>query len=173
MSLAGILTAPGRRARQEIRVRARVLAGVTILALGVGLSAGPAEARSRRASRPPNVAVHPDRGMGFTRFSKTSHDQKLLSPLNQGTKLPGVDPSIDPYNLGPKPSTYDIQTGTIHGSLGDHDRDIRRAEDAARRNSQQAAEASRSRLPAASALPTMRSLLTTTQRNLARPSGEK
>lgn len=111
--------------------------------------------------------------MGFTRFSKTSHDQKLLSPLNQGTKLPGVDPSIDPYNLGPKPSTYDIQTGAIHGSLGDRDRDLRRAEDAARRHSQQAADASRSRLPASSALPTMRSLITTTQRSLARPTGEK
>lgn len=115
------------------------------------LAAGPAQARSRR-QLPPDVILHPDRGIGISRFSKASHDQRLFKSINNGTRLPGYDPAIDPYNnVLSQGSTYDIQTGQVRGSLSDHYAEIRREEENARRQRQErarqlkAADASNSR----------------------------
>ena len=120
------------------RSTCRRLALLACLAVST-LAAGPAQARSRR-QLPPDVILHPDRGIGISRFSKASHDQRLFKSINNGTRLPGYDPAIDPYNnVLSQGSTYDIQTGQVRGSLSDHYAEIRREEENARRQRQERA----------------------------------
>jgi hypothetical protein len=95
-------------------------------------------ARSKRLRPPPDVTLHPDRGMTFSRFGKTSHDQRVFKSLNQGTRLPVMDPSIDPYNLNLKSSVYEPQTGQIRGSLNDAYTSVRRAQEASHRAAREA-----------------------------------
>lgn len=125
-------------------------AGIAILlaiAALLAAASGPAEARSKRRM-PPDVVLHPDRGMGISRFSKASHDQRLFKSLNDATRLPLRDPALDPYNLVDRgTSTYDIQTGQIHGSLTDHYAAIRRGEETERRNRQQRARLDKAASP--------------------------
>ncbi|HZR84840.1 MAG TPA: hypothetical protein VFD92_27340 [Candidatus Binatia bacterium] len=104
-------------------------------------------AGKRRLRPPPDVTLHPDRGMPFGRFSKTTHDQRVFKPLNQGTRLPVMDPAIDPYNLGTRGGVYDPQTGQIRGSLVDTATDLRRAQEGIRRAEQAEAAARRSIVP--------------------------
>lgn len=86
--------------------------------------------------------------MGITRFSKASHDQRLFKSVNEATRLPLRDPGIDPYNLVDRGvSTYDIQTGQIHGSLTDHYAAIRRGEEDDRRNRQERARIEKATSP--------------------------
>ena len=112
------------------RALALAVAAAALLAFG----AAPARAKTKRRL-PPDVVLHPDRGMGFSRFSKASHDQRLFKSLNDATRLPLRDPALDPYNLVDRGvSTYDIQTGQIRGSLTDHYAEIRRGEETDRRH---------------------------------------
>jgi hypothetical protein len=90
-------------------------------------------AGGRRLRPPPDVTLHPDRGMTFSRFSKTSHDQRVFKAMNQATRLPVMDPAVDPYNLGLRSNVYDPQSGQIRGSLSDAYQSIRRAQEASRR----------------------------------------
>jgi hypothetical protein len=113
-------------------------------ALGLG-TGGDCWAGGKRLRPPPDVTLHPDRGMSFTRFSKTSHDQRVFKPLNQGTRLPLMDPAIDPYNLVMKPSVYEPQTGQVRGSITDAYRSIRRAQDASRRATRDASASTQRR----------------------------
>lgn len=130
--------------RSRARLALAIMLGVSAL---VSLAAGPAEARSKRRL-PPDVVLHPDRGMGITRFSKASHDQRLFKPLNEATRLPLRDAGIDPYNLVDRGvSTYDIQTGQIRGSLTDHYSAIRRGEETDRRNRQERARIEKATSP--------------------------
>jgi hypothetical protein len=95
-------------------------------------------AGGKRLRPPASVSLHPDRGMTFGRYSKTSHDQRVFKPLNQGTRLPTMDPAIDPYNLNMRTSVYEPSTGQIRGSLTDTVRDMRRAQEASRRAAREA-----------------------------------
>ena len=70
--------------------------------------------------------------MPFGRLSKTSHDQRIFKPLNQGTRLVVMDPAVDPYNSVISGSVYDPQSGSIRGSLTDTVREMRRFEEASR-----------------------------------------
>ncbi len=120
-------TVSTRTARCGIAI---ALVAATLVAFG----AEPARAKTKRRL-PPDVVLHPDRGMGFSRFSKASHDQRLFKSLNDATRLPLRDPALDPYNLVDRGvSTYDIQTGQIRGSLTDHYAEIRRGEETDRRH---------------------------------------
>lgn len=118
-----------------------------VVALAALLGPGAAEARSKRRM-PPDVVLHPDRGMGITRFSKSTHDQRLFKSLNSATRLPRRDPHLDPYNLHDRGvSTYDIQTGQIRGSLSDHYESIKRGEETDRRHRQERARQEKAASP--------------------------
>jgi hypothetical protein len=128
-----------------------------VVALATLLGPGKAEARSKRRM-PPDVVLHPDRGMGITRFSKSTHDQRLFKSLNSATRLPLRDPHLDPYNLHDRGvSTYDIQTGQIRGSLTDHYEAIKRGEETDRRHRQERARHEKASSPE-NALATFKSL---------------
>jgi len=131
----------------------RAIAAVTALALLVGPLAAVAHARGQRSHRPPNIFLNPDRGLGFTRFSKASHDRKLFDSVHHATTLPGLDPAIEPYNLTPKASTYDVQSGNVRGSLSDRMHEIQRADDAARRDAKRYERAGRALQPGRSGNP--------------------
>lgn len=150
------------------------IAALLIAASFIGTGAAPAEARSKRRL-PPDVVLHPDRGLGITRFSKASHDQRLFKSLNEATRLPVRDPNLDPYNLVDRGvSTYDIQTGQIRGSLTDHYTEIRRGEENARRYQQERARIERASSPeaalAATKTPSAASRARTAQESATRPS---
>lgn len=132
------------------------VAFLLVAAAIVAGSAGVSEARSKRRL-PPDVVLHPDRGLGISRFSKASHDQRLFKSLNEATRLPLRDPNLDPYNLLDRGgSTYDIQTGQIRGSLTDHYAAIRRGEETDRRHRQERARIEKKTSPD-SALDTLKS----------------
>lgn len=132
-------------ARCRVRI-ARIAAVLVAAGILCGVTA-PAEARSKRRL-PPDVSLHPDRGLGITRFSKSSHDQRLFKSLNEATRLPGRDPGLDPYNMLDRGvSTYDIQTGQIRGSLTDHYSAVRRGEEEHRRHQQDRARIERASSP--------------------------
>ncbi len=111
-----------------------VLGALLLATLAIALLPAPAQARSKRLRPPPNVLLHPDRGMTFGRLSKIEHDQRAFKPLNQGTRLPKIDPAIDPYQPAVRPNVYDPQTGVIRGSLSDALRAVRRGEDLTKRS---------------------------------------
>jgi len=139
---------PMSRSAADARRSGVLAAFLALVALATLVSApGPADARTKRRL-PPDVVLHPDRGMGFTRFSKSSHDQRLFKPLNDATRLPTRDPGLDPYNLIDRGvSTYDIQTGQIRGSLTDYYSTIRHGEETDRRNRQQRARIDKASSP--------------------------
>jgi hypothetical protein len=129
----------------------RTGAAIAVAAVWLAMPAAPAFAGGKRLRPPPSVSLHPDRGMTFSRFSKTSHDQRVFGPLNQATRLPVMNPAIDPYNLHARSSVYDPQTGQIRGSVTDAARDIRRAQEAIRRAEAASRRASKAAVGASSA----------------------
>lgn len=107
------------------------------LAATVALVYSPALAKTKRLQPPPNVNLRQDRGMTFTRFPKIEQDQRVFKPINQATRLPGIDPKIEPYNLPLGSDTYHPHTGVVRGGLVDANRDVRRSQDALRRRRQE------------------------------------
>lgn len=120
------ILARGAARRPSLRALALGLVVAAVLTAPTG-----ALARDKRLRPPPDVLLHPDRGMPFSRFAKTTHDQRSFKPFNQGTRLPVMDASIDPYNLGAKPSYYDVRSGLVRNSITDNLHDMKRNEQAA------------------------------------------
>lgn len=94
-----------------------------------------AVAGKHRLRPPPDVLLHPDRGMPFSRFQKQTHDQRSFKPFNQGTRPSVMDTAVDPYILGDRASYYDIRTGLIRNSITDNLHDMKRNEQMTRKMS--------------------------------------
>jgi hypothetical protein len=100
------------------------LAAVIFVALGRALPVSAAD----KLKRPQEVDVDPDRFMSFGRLSKAPFDKSINQPYLEGTNLPSMDPSVEPYNWVVRPSRYDPQTGTIQGGIVEKEKEMRELE---------------------------------------------
>lgn len=102
--------------------------------VAIAFVAGATPARAGSSSLPPDVDLDPDRGMTFGRLPKTSFDRRVFEPMKRSLTSQAMDPSIDPYNPIVRSSRYEPGTGKIRDSLTDKVRELRRSEEAARKN---------------------------------------
>jgi hypothetical protein len=100
------------------------LVALASVALGRALPAS----GSDKLKRPQEVDIDPDRFMSFGRLSKAPFDKSINQPYLEGTNLPSMDPSVEPYNWTVKPSRYDPQTGTIQGGIVEKEKEMRELE---------------------------------------------
>jgi len=107
-------------------IRGGILA--TVLASSGGAWAG-------GSGLPPDVDLDPDRGMTFGRLGRTRLQGEVFQPTKDSLRSRVMDPSIDPFNSMLQSDRYEPATGKIQGGLTDTLRDMRKRQEASRRNS--------------------------------------
>lgn len=87
------------------------------------------------SSLPPDVDLDPDRGMTFGRLGRTRLQGEVFAPTKDSLRSRVMDPNIDPFNSMLHSDRYEPSTGKIQGGLTDTLREMRRRQEASRRDS--------------------------------------